>query len=194
MMTTKLAINLREGTVDVEGTEEFVRIVYDDFKDYLSKHAMRDVPLPQIQQERTPLLVEQNTSRKKKIVKRDSSKEAEKTRAINYKPTFNTQLNLSGLDTFYDEWRPENNPEKILVFAVFLRDRLSIAPCTADDIYTCFFTLKTKTKTPAAFLQAFRDTQNRTHFIEFSSPTAIGLTITGENYFNEKLRRAKEPK
>ena len=36
-MNTKLVINMNEGTVQVEGAEEFVRFVYQDFKDHLSK-------------------------------------------------------------------------------------------------------------------------------------------------------------
>ena len=48
---TKLAINLSEGTVQVEGTEEFVRFIYQDFKDSLSKQIIvRPVPVRSVEQ------------------------------------------------------------------------------------------------------------------------------------------------
>ena len=36
-MSTKLTINLRDGILDVEGSEEFVREIYGDFKSEVAK-------------------------------------------------------------------------------------------------------------------------------------------------------------
>lgn len=188
-MNTKLAINLVEGTVEVEGTEEFVRFVYEDFKEHLSKKvAVRSASTPPLEHEQASvrLITDQSPTPKKR---KAGSGDSGKSRAAGaYKPKFNTALDLTGLEQFFDDWNPENNFEKILVFAVFLRDALNIAPCTADDIYTCFATLnrKGKTKVPEAFAQAFRDAQSRTHYIEVKSMQEIHITIPGDNRFNEK--------
>ena len=196
-VNTKLVINMNEGTVQVEGTEEFVRFVYQDFKEHLSKGVEpRPALVPALEhaKETPALLTDQSVTPKKRGARKTGSSDGANPRASGYKPKFNTALDLSTLEQFFDEWKPENNFEKILVFAVFLRDRLNIAPCTADDIYTCFATLsrKGKTKVPEAFAQAFRDTQNRTHFIDYKSMQEIHITIPGDNRFNEKNQQKKE--
>lgn len=194
---TKLAINLNEGTVQVEGTEEFVRFIYQDFKESLSKQVVvQPLPSGPLGQDPPPVLITDETKpRKKRAPQKASIKDnGKKPRLAAYKPNFNTKLDLTTLEQLFDKWAPENNFEKILVCAVFLRDKLKIAPCTADDIYTCFATLnrKGKTKVPEAFVQAFRDCQNRTHYIECKSLEEIHITIPGDNRFNEKKRKEQE--
>lgn len=189
-MDTKLAINLREGTITAEGSEEFVRFIYADFKESVSKQAV------QISQ---PLLLEagksgknEDTSVEGKVAtnktqskgRSSSSGGREKSKGGEYKPTFVSTLNLKGLEQFYDAFDPKNHSDKILIFAIFLRDNLDMATCTANDIYTCYFTLKSKTKIPTAFLQAFKDTKARTHFIDYESFDSISVSITGENHFS----------
>jgi hypothetical protein len=68
-----------------------------------------------------------------------------------YKPTFEGSIDLSGLEQMYDEFDPENHSEKILLFAIFLRDAVKRVRCTADHIFTCYFTLKAKTETRGVF-------------------------------------------
>lgn len=196
---TKLAINLTDGTIQVEGTEEFVRFIYQDFRDSLSKQVVvRPLPAQTLEHDSQPaLLTDETKSRKKRAPRKASSNSnGEKPRPILYKPTFNAKLDLATLEQHFDEWQPENNYEKILVCAVFLRDKLGLAPCSADDIYTCFHTLsrKGKTKVPAAFKQAFVDCQNRTHYIDYKFLQEIHITIPGDNCFNEKKRKQQEAK
>src|SRR5882762_9989104 len=145
-MNTKLVINMSEGTVQVEGTEEFVRFVYQDFKEHLGKNAAPRPALPVLEQAKKtpPLLANDSASSKKRSRKAGPNDGATTRTASAYKPRFNTTLDLSALEQFFDDWKPENNFEKILVFAVFLRNQLDVAPCTADDIYTCFATLRRK--------------------------------------------------
>jgi hypothetical protein len=195
-VNTKLVINMSEGTVQVEGTEEFVRFVYQDFKENLSKNVGPRQALPALEQatKTPPLLTDQTVTPKKRSRKTGSSDGPIPRAAAASKPKFNTALDLSALEQFFDDWKPENNFDKILVFAVFLRDQLEVAPCSADDIYTCFATLnrKGKTKVPEAFAQAIRDTQGRTHFIDYKTMQAIDITIAGDNHFNEKKKNTKE--
>jgi hypothetical protein len=202
MEDTKLAINLREGTVQVEGSEDFVRFIYQDFKEHLSRNAVVQPAHLAIEHSAAsrPLLADHSEKPKKNYTgaKKQARKNAasdSKVRTNDYRPHFNTKLDLAGLVDIFDQWAPANNHEKILLFAMFLRDKLNVAPCTADDIYTCFATLnrKGKTKVPEAFLQAFRDAQSRTNFIEFKSLQQILVTIPGDNHYNEKHKKgAKE--
>lgn len=190
-MDTKLVVNFVERSVQVEGTEEFVRFVYQDFKDHLAEHAAGQLPTKILVRgaDSEQIAEEKDTPRKKS--NRTNKGDNDKPKAAEYKPRFISDINLASLDEFYDAWKPTNNSEKILLFAVFLRDRLQIAPCNADQIYTCFFTLKGKTKTPVAFAQAFHNAKSRTHFIEFDSLQKIIITIAGDNHFNERLQDTK---
>lgn len=196
IMNTKLTINLRDGILDVDGSEEFVRTVYEDFKGEVAKR----LPLAadaQRQIEAAPLtLIEpiagttEVKPKKQPHAKRATATgEGQKARTGKYKPTFDPNLDLNGLVEFYDELKPMNAAEKILIFAVFLKERLKIVPCTADQIFTCFFTVKDRTKIPEAFEQAFRDTQSRTHFIQVTSLQDITVTIPGSNHFVEMKKR-----
>jgi hypothetical protein len=115
----------------------------------------------------------------------------QKPRAVKYKPTFDPKLDVNGLVEFYDSMNPDNIPEKILTFATFLRDHNNMQSFTADHIYTCFYTVKDRTKIPEAFEQAFRDTQSRTHFIEVTSLQDITITIPGNNKFEEMKKKRK---
>lgn len=189
---TKLLINLREGIVQVEGDETFVRDVYNDFKEQVSKPVvLQQAGAPQLgiedgaDDDMEPPSPKARTNK----IRRTSQQSTTRGETAAYKPEFNTALDLSGLPKFYDQYDPTTHPEKILIFATFLKERLNIAPCTANDIFTCYSVLKTRTKTPGAFLQAFRDTQNKTHFIEYLSPTEINLTIAGTNYLNFDMKK-----
>jgi hypothetical protein len=184
---TKLAINLTEGTVHVEGEEAFVRSIYEDFKDYLSKRISSRSAIVTVTPPEVPAQVtNENIQRKRRAIRKSSRLESDKPRAAEYKPKFRRDLDLSDLEGAYDAFNPRNHHERILVFAVFLRERFQIAPCTADDIYTCYGTMKAKTETPEAFVQAFRDAQNKAHYIDFNSPQDIRITIAGDNHYNKK--------
>lgn len=194
MSTTKLAINVREGTVEVEGDEAFVRYLYEDFKEQIGKLVtIQPAPATVPRAIDLPALTDDAKSNKpSKAGRRASAKGTDKPRATQYKPAFSTKLDLSQLESFYDEYDFDNHSEKILAFAILLREKLSIAPCTADDIFSCYATLKKKTSTPTAFLQAFYVAQQRTHFIEFVSTAEIRINIAGDNHFNKSLKKKTE--
>jgi hypothetical protein len=75
---------------------------------------------------------------------------------------------------------------------MFLRDKLGIAQLSADDIFTCYWHMRNRTKMPAAFVQALRDTK-RAGYIEYNSPDDMQISIMGENYFAHDLKK-KEAK
>lgn len=190
---TKLVINLRDGIVHVEGDELFVRDVYNDFKERVSKPILVEQSslAPQLEQRN---LAEEDLEAPSPRLRGKSRRKAAtisgtKGEVANYKPTFNSALDLSGLASYYRQYEPANHPEKILIFATYLRDVVKVQSITANDVFTCYQEMRSVTKTPEAFLQAFRDTQNKTHYIDYISPTNIQITIAGNNYFNMKLKR-----
>jgi hypothetical protein len=198
-MNTKLTINLKEGILDVDGSEEFVRSIYDDFKGEVAKRLSNGSTIPrQIDVPALPMHEEEgetptrNGKPKKARAKRSSGTGDSPKRGITkYRPTFDATLNVIGLPEFYDSMMPKTASERILVFAAFLRDQVKLEPCIADHIYTCFFAVKDRTKTPEAFVQAFHNTQSRTHWIDFKSLQDISITIPGNNRIEEMKKNRK---
>jgi hypothetical protein len=191
-MNTKLTINLKDGILDVDGSEEFVPSIYDDFKGEVAK---RITPVAPRQIEGGTVTqaaeIEAVPEKEKKVRARRASNsgDGQKARAGKYRPTFDPNLDVNGLTAIYDALNPQNISEKILVFAMFLRDHRNMPSCTADHIYTCFYTVKDRTRIPEAFEQAFRDTQSRTHYIQINSLQDISVTIPGNNKIEEMKKR-----
>ncbi len=103
-------------------------------------------------------------------------------------PKLDKNTDLSKLSSFFDQFEPKNNAEKILIFAKFLIDELGIEKPNTDHFYTCFVELKEKI--PAAFAQAFRDTHGRAYgYIDYKSATEISVPIKGTNHFNDGIKR-----
>jgi hypothetical protein len=181
---TKLTINLKDGIIQAEGDEAFVRDVYNDFKEVVSKRVVTTPVLPSA----PPALEQEPGADETKEVSKASTTPAkakgkrQSPTADAFKPKFDNDLDLAGIDEFVAAYSPSNNSERILVFTAFLRDKLGKATCTAHEIYTCYFV--TKQKIPEAFVQAFRDCQGRTHYIKYTTMTDIEIAIPGQNWLN----------
>ena len=74
-----------------------------------------------------------------------------------------------------------------------MRDELKLSPLTADDVYTCYWQMRDRTKTPEAFVQALRDTK-RAGYIDYNSPEDMQISIMGENHFSHDLKRKEVDK
>ena len=189
-MNAKLHINLLQGVLEVEGDEKFVQSIYQDFKSHLPKQsATRNAE--RRANEPAEIIDHESSSSHERRRRRGTRRtgDGETAKIADYAPKLNSNLDLKDLRKFYGQFDPKNHSEKILIFAVFLRDSLKIVPCSADDVYTCYRELKDITKIPEAFVQAIRDAQNKAGAIDFVSQTEIKITIAGENYFTQKLKR-----
>lgn len=181
-MGTRLKIDIANGAIEVEGTEEFVRKIYEEFKDLMSSTALS----PRRREFAADHAVTEPKSgvkraRKGKQVTGDASA-TEKVK--NYAPALDSSLDTTGLESFYSAFAPKNHPERILIFARFLEEKKGIAPCTGNQVFTCYRTVKEKI--PEAFVQALRDASGgRYGYIDYVSPTEIKVTVRGTNHFEQ---------
>jgi hypothetical protein len=188
---SKLSIDLSQGLVEVEGEADLVREIYRDFKDYLLSGApapakvqsrTRDqAPAPDTNGEAKPKGKRRSPPRKKADPDGNSSGISADA------PKLDKNLDTSKLGTFYGEYVPRNNAEKILIFLKFITEELGQEDPHTDQVYTCF--KKTGEKIPKAFAQAFYDTSSKHGFIDFRSATDIVVTIAGDNHFNHGLKK-----
>ncbi len=192
-MTAKLLIDLKARSLEVEGDIDFVRDVYSDFKDFLV-HSMAEVPEGADDEsasgEREKL---SSPKTRRRSATRTTTKKAAgtDTAAIQVNPdnpTLDKNLNTTGIVEFYSQFQPKNHPEKILIFARFLKDSLGLEKVNVNEIYTCYSAVSEKPA--AAFAQSFRDTSSKKFgYIDYNSPTDIVLTFIGNRYFEHELPR-----
>jgi hypothetical protein len=188
-MTAKVLINTREGTIQIEGDSDFVKEVYSDFK-HLIMPAMQSIPLPA---EETFNDTSGGTATKPKTRKKSGARKASNSDSSGAgvnpdNPSLDKHLDTTGVREFYAQYAPKNHPEKILIFARFLKDKKGVESANTDQIYTCYNAVGEKPA--AAFAQSFRDTSSRKFgYIEYKSATDISLTFIGNRHFDHDLKK-----
>lgn len=166
MTTTKLRIDLNLGTLEVEGSDDFVREIYTDFKEQLHCVSKTKTP-PQSHSAATPpsevLQPSPLSSPKGSSKKRSFSNGAQ--------PTIVKDLDLSGtskgverLKDFHASYKITSNLERNLVFLYYLQNKLEISPITPNHVFTCYRDVSVKV--PTALVQSLRDTANRRGWID----------------------------
>lgn len=184
-MTAKLNIDLKQGLLHVEGTEDFVRAIYDDFKSRLTAAAAvpAEAATPQVNNNN-------NGGGSGRVEPPRRTQVRTKSSRGDFVPQFNRELDTSKLAAYYGQFELKNHSEKILVFCMFLQEVLNVEKITGNDIFTCYTAMKAVTKTPRAFPQALRDTEGKSfHYIEVKAWDDIVVPISGSNYFHHDLKR-----
>lgn len=185
-MQTKLHINITQGIVDVEGDLDFVREVYADFKSRLL--TSETLPSQPTATETTSSASPTKAKAKRRTRSRDKATTKEPAGGIAIdSPKLDKNLDTRNLQSYFAQFEPTNNSEKILIYLKFITEELEITSPNTDQVYTCF--RATRQKIPGAFAQAFYTMSSRQGFIELKSATDISITIAGENYFSDSLKR-----
>lgn len=197
MTTAKLHIDLSQGVIDIEGDPEFVHEIYSDFKDQLASRAKlvsasanRSSRAGEVEGETVDASGETPAKPKAKrraAPKKKAASEDASNGVVADAPKLDKNLDTSTLGTFYGQFAPKNNAEKILIFLKFITDTLQIESPNTDQVYTCF--KRTGEKIPKAFAQAFYDTSTKHGFIDFRTSVDMPITIAGDNHFNHSLKR-----
>jgi hypothetical protein len=185
MGETKIKIDLGQGTIEAEGSEEFVRSIYADFKEKI--HAAAST-----QPNRTKRIKQGGKEEKKtapKIKKR-------KAGAAKPAPQLVKALDLSGkgkkssLKEFYTKYTAKSFFEKNLVFCYYLQEEVKETPITADHVFTCYRHIP-GIKAPKALAQSLLDTSHHKGWLDTSSLDNITVPIAGINYLEHDLPKAE---
>jgi len=185
-MSTKIKIDLSHGTIEAEGTEEFVKMIYDDFKAQLTI--------------KPPVTSKKTSKLDKPSVKPSESKSSVSTRkkkGIGRKiiPSIVSDLDLSGagkeisLRDFYAKYIPSSNFERNLIFTYYLSNKINLSKITLDHIFT-FYRDIPNTKAPNALHQSLIDTSKRKGWIDTASTEDIKVTVPGINYLEHDLPKS----
>lgn len=183
-MNAKLKIDITHGLVEVEGSEEFISKIYDDFKDRLS---VGNRPIgTQVKTQIQPA----DHGSGEQAVKRKTPAGKNKTGGP---PTFVKDLNLAAhgthpsLKDFCAQFEARSAKDWNLLFAYYLTKHAELAMIGQDHLYTCYKVCGVKP--PAAFSQSIFDTASKKGWLESKSLSDIRLTIVGENQVDHDFKR-----
>jgi len=192
-MAARLKVDLLNGMLEVEGPEDFVREIHDSFRLYATV-ALKfgssggEAIATQMSAPQEDSDVESNKRKRTPRRKRaDSGDGNSGVKPSQYSPTVIKNLDLNGIKEFVSPFSLKSHPDKVLVYAIFLRDKKDISPCTADQIYTAYRFVGEKT--PTAFLQAIRDASTKKDLVDYQSPNNITVTHIGDNRFLHDLQK-----
>ncbi len=180
----KLKTDFRNGILEVEGDEQFVKTIYDQFSQHVTASNLPNHSSPS--QDMDGSGNDLSIKPKPKAFPKPHSEKANSSST--YKPSLDKNLDTSKLKEFIAKFEMKNHAEKILVIAKFL-ENIGLAPCNFDQIYTCY--IKGDLKVPTAFVQAIRDCSGKSFgYVDFdSTKQLVSLSIAGNNHFNHDIQK-----
>jgi len=168
----------------VEGSEAFVRAIYDDFKDRIPSDAGQRSPSGEgaggghDRSEVKDVLGEQplGSAAKKTKVKSKGSKESYSV----VKDLNLTSPTHGRLRDFFAKYEVKTAPDHNLIFVYFMQHKLGITGITPAHLYTCYRAVEAKV--PGALRQSAFNTAKRKGWLDTSDMDDIRVTTPGENY------------
>lgn len=187
-MDAKLRIDLSQGILEVEGSEKFVDIIYQDFKqNLLSKTSLIPSATPNMPSKFRA------TQKHKGSVEHSKKKSAVTTKT----PSLVKDLDLLGkgkaqsLKTFVGVYTPKSAMEWNLLFVYYLQKILEVDAIGVDHIYTCY--KHVNIKSPTHLYQSLVNTAHKKGSINTTSVDAITVTIVGENSVEHEMPKNDQP-
>jgi hypothetical protein len=199
-MTTKLKIDVSQGILEVEGSESFVKVIYNDFKTHFvgidtadeltparrgrkvktAEESVAEVPAefepgiePVIQEEmiETPLPKPETPPASVYTLIKDLELGAAEGRL--------------SLVEFMDSKFPLTNEERNIVFLYHLQQNLKLKAITPDHIYTCY--KHARIRVPLNLENSLRITTDQHGWIKTTKNGHMQLTPAGKLYIEQQL-------
>lgn len=187
-VNTKLKIDISSGLLEVEGSEGFVKLIYEDFKNRLveksaSSKVVHSTPEPEKSQPKTT-----NTSKSPSNGASASKPKSKKA------PEFLKNLDLSGsgdrpsLKIFFSGYQHKTNYERNLIFVHYLKEILEVEKVTLDHVFTCYRNVGHKI--PKALEQSLRDTAKEKGWVDIDDLEDIKVPIAGFNHLTHDMEKS----
>lgn len=176
---TRLNINIKEGTLEVEGEESFVAGVYADFKEQLAVSSFT----------RSAAAVDAPSD----IPKIPAPKQSNKSRSVKTKESLSivkdldlsAKSNPQSLRDFFAQKKPKDAQEMNAVFVYYLQTVAGVEAITIDYIYSCYKNVGARI--PGALRQSLLNTAFRKGYIDTAKLDSIRIATPGENFVEQDL-------
>ncbi|MDO9166741.1 MAG: hypothetical protein Q7U13_11605 [Rhodoferax sp.] len=190
MSTAKLRIDLSQGQLEVEGSDQLVREIYADFKDQLSG-SKSSPPVRSTNASSNPTSSKPNgeTVNQKSSGKKRSNSGSPQPSMVKDLDLSGKARNVERLKDFHASFTINSNLERNLVFIYYLQHRIEVSPITPDHVFTCYRDVGVKV--PAALVQSLRDTSNRRGWLDTANTNDLKVTTPGMNHLEHDLPKAK---
>jgi hypothetical protein len=183
-LSTKAKINLKEGTIELEGSEAFVSKYLNEFKNEVYKAKV--VPMSPTKPE----------SAIKEGDKRDYTKPKRRTGKIS-QTVVPIPLDLKGkgdkpsLREFYKQKKPKLLSESVTVFAYYLKKHLNTEKMEAGHVVSCC--KEVKIRVPKNIPQMFYDVNREKGWLNVGKGNKFAeINTAGENFVEYDLPRKKD--
>lgn len=200
-MTTKLKIDLAQGILEVEGSETFVRVIYNDFKTYFvpnDEETTKKTTRRRTRKSRSsrasspPQPPTPPASEPETVAPTDSKTKSTRSNVEptpNYKMLKDLDLSASkkypALIEFTDSKFPITNEERNLVFLYYLKEIRHLDNVTLDHIYTCYRAVNIRA--PVDIKASLEATASQHKWIVFTKDGQLSVTPKGREYVENYL-------
>ncbi|MBN1993928.1 MAG: hypothetical protein JW953_14605 [Anaerolineae bacterium] len=194
-MTTKLKIDLTQGLLEVEGSESFVKIIYNDFKTHFAGIDVTEELKPARRTRKTKTAAtpavptpvfepgEEAKSEPESLPKEPAPPVPAYTLVKDL--DLGTQDGRPSLVEFMDAKFPITNEERNIVFLYYLQYTLKLKSITPDHVYTCY--RQAKIRAPLNLEHSLRLTANQHGWIRTTKTGKMTLTPAGKTYVEKQL-------
>lgn len=185
MGDTKIRIDLSQGVIEAEGSEQFVLSIYSDFKEKI-----------QGKLKSTPGTIKEKVKKANLKTQTDNKIKKRTLTKGTVLPKLVKNLDLSGsgdkqsLKDFFQQYKANKFYEYNLIFCYYLQQIAEATPISIDHIFTCYRHIP-ELKTPKALSQSLFDTSRRLGWIDTSSLENITVPIAGINHIEHDMKRSE---
>lgn len=181
-VTTKAKINLKEGAIELEGSETFVSKQLEAFQ-----KQMQTVKLPNPQED---IKKENDIGKSEKLLS--------KKKVVKISPCITPiPLELKAKDgkpalrDFFNEKKPKSQQEDLTVFAYYLKHHLNINDMLSGHVASCC--KEVGRKVPKSMNSTFKSIQHYKEWLDVGvGAESAQITTTGENFVEYELPREKD--
>jgi hypothetical protein len=188
-MSSKLSINLNDGKLEVEGSEEFIKEMYSDFKTLLS-NTPGSTRLP------AEMQIEHDTARIDPKPKKGPSVKTKKP--TTGKPKHSSELKLltdlnlrpkgkTSLKDFASQYQIKIAEELTLVIVYYLKQIMTVEKVSVNHVFTSYKELGKKV--PSTLKQVLINHKNTKNWIDVTDWENINYTIQGMNHMDHDIEK-----
>tara|TARA_B100001971_G_C18078780_1_gene477117 strand:+ start:356 stop:901 length:546 start_codon:yes stop_codon:yes gene_type:complete len=172
--TTKAKINMNEGIIEVEGSEEFIIKLLDKY----GKNFIKE-----------PVIAKPSKKKHEPEPSKPIKKETVIKNQIDQKPipiNLKGDENIPSLTGLYAEKSPQTHQEAVTFFTYYVTKYLGIQNVQAGHIVSCY--TEVNAKKPIRIDRLFQEIKIFTGWLEIGNlPQTAKITISGENFVENDL-------